>query len=526
MPLFAAGLLLLGLGSPYVPLDSWIYPVLDRLNALGYAPGVESLARPWTRSQCVLLTNEATAISERRPNEEAARLISALKNEFAAHPDNVSGARLESIYARFLQIGGPPLGDGYHFGQTIVNDYGRPYGRGSNAIAGFSASATFNRFSAFFRGEYQGGSGAPSYSLAQRTFISQIDQNPLQPAAAKPFTNRFNPLEMYLGVQLGVFNVTFGKQSLWWGPGEQSALHFSNNAEPVYMLRASQTSPIVLPGFLRYFGAIRTQFVVGRLTGHRFPTKPFFNAQKITLQLTPDFELGFTRSAIFGGAGHPLTAGSIASSFFSTVSGHGSDPGDRRGGFDFKWRVPGLTRYLTIYSDSLADDDPNPLDNPRRAAWAPGLYISQLPALPKLDLRFETYSTWLYAKDHGGGFIYWNNVYHDAYTNNGVLLGSWIGRDARAYTASSTYWFSARNKIGVAWRQIKSGPNFLPGGGTQTDVSLNAEWLAHRDCQLNAFAQVERYFLPLLGSPQHNFTAALQFTFFPRSWGVSPDSRN
>src|SRR6185312_527488 len=229
MPLFAAGLLLLSLGSPYVPLDSWIYPALDRLNALGYAPGVESLARPWTRSQCLVLTNEAAAISQRRPNEEAARLISALEKEFTSRPDNVSGVRLESIYARFLQTAEPPLADGYHFGETIVNDYGRPYGRGSNAIAGFSASATFNRFSAFFRGEYQGASGAPSYSLAQRTFISQIDQNPLQPAAAKPFTNRFNPLEMYLGVQLGVFNVTFGKQSLWWGPGEQSALHFSNN---------------------------------------------------------------------------------------------------------------------------------------------------------------------------------------------------------------------------------------------------------------------------------------------------------
>ncbi|HEY6988195.1 MAG TPA: capsule assembly Wzi family protein [Bryobacteraceae bacterium] len=521
MPLFAAGLLLLALGSPYVPLDSWIYPALDRLNALGYAPGVESLARPWTRSQCLALTKEAAAISERRPNEEAASLISALKNEFASRSDNVSGARLESIYARFLQIAGPPLADGYHFGQTIINDYGRPYGRGPNAISGFSASATFNRFSAFFRGEYQGASGLPSYSLAQRTFISQIDQNPLQPAVAKSFTNRFDPLEMYLGAQISVFNVTFGKQSLWWGPGEQSAYFFSNNAEPVYMLRASQTSPIVLPSFLRYLGAIRTQVVVGRLTGHSFPPKPFFNAEKITLQLTRDLEIGFTRSAIFGGTDHSLTAGSIAASFFSTVSGQGRDPGDRRGGFDFKWHVPGLTRYLTIYSDSLADDDPNPLDNPPRAAWAPGLYISQFPGLPKLDLRFETYSTWLYAKDHGGGFIYWNNVYHDAYTNNGALLGSWIGRDARAYTASSTYWFSARNKIGATWRQIKSGPNFLPGGGTQTDVSVKAEWLAHRDCQLNAYAQVERYFLPVLGPPQHNFTAALQFTFFPRGWGVS-----
>jgi capsule assembly protein Wzi len=536
MSFLAVGLLLLSLGSTYVPLDSWVYPAFERLNALGYAPDAEGLAKPWTRAQCLVLAGEAADIASRRStklsagtglNEEALHLISALQDEFASRPKNVSGVRIESIYTRLLAIGGPPLQDSYHFGQTLANDFGRPYGRGANAVAGFSASATLNRFSAYFRGEYQSAPRAPAYSIGQRSFIAQVDENPLQPAISRASTNRFNPLEMYLGAQFGDFNVTVGKQSLWWGPGSDSAFHFSDNAEPAYMLRVAQTSPIVLPGPFRFLGRIRGQFVVGRLSGHQFPARPFWNAQKITLQLTPDFEVGFMRSAIFGGVGHPLTAGTFARSLFSTSSsgstvfGAAGDPGDRRSGFDFKWHVPGLRRYLTIYSDSLADDDPNPLDNPRRAAWGPGLYISQLPAMRKLDLRLETYSTWLYLRDAGGQFIYWNNQYHDAYTNNGVLLGSWIGRDARAYSASSTYWLSARNKIGVSYRQIKTGSNFLPGGGTQTDVSMNAEWQLRSGWQLNVFAQLERYFLPVLGSPRRDLTAGLQIAFFPRNWAAA-----
>jgi hypothetical protein len=510
-----------------------VYPAFERLNALGYVPDAEGLARPWTRAQCLVLTEEAADIASRRStklsagtalNEEALHLISTLHDEFASRPENVSGVRIESLYTRFLEIAGSPLQDSYHFGQTLVNDFGRPYGRGANAIAGFSASAAVNRFSAYFRGEYQSAPGAPAYSLGQRTFIAQVDQNPLQPAIPPASTNRFSPLEMYLGAQFGDFNVTVGKQSLWWGPGSDSAFHFSNNAEPAYMLRVAQTSPIVLPGPFRYLGRIRGQFVVGGLSGHQFPPRPFFNAQKITLQLTPDFEVGFTRSAIFGGVGHPLTARTFVRSFFSTSSSGSTmfgDPGDRRSGFDFKWHVPGLRRYLTIYSDSLADDDPNPLANPRRAAWGPCLYISQLPAMRRLDLRLETYSTWLYARDAGGQFIYWNNQYHDAYTNNGVLLGSWIGRDARAYSASSTYWLSARDKISASYRQIKTGSNFLPGGGTQTDASVSTEWQLRSDWQLNVFAQFERYFLPVLGPPRHDLTAGLQITFFPRDWAAA-----
>jgi hypothetical protein len=249
------------------------------------------------------------------------------------------------------------------------------------------------------------------------------------------------------------------------------------------------------------------------------------NAQKITFQLTPDFELGFTRSTIFGGLGHPLTVGSFARSLFSFSSTSNTtfganDPGDRRSGFDFRWRVPMLRRYVSIYSDSLADDEPNPLDAPRRSAWGPGIYLTQLPGVRKVDFRLETYSTWLYAKDHGGQFIYWNNQYHDGYTNNGNLLGSSVGRDARSYDASSTYWISAKEKLTAAFRQVKTGSNFLPGGGTQTDVSLTGQWQLRPEWLVRAFTQYERYFVPILGNAQHNVTAGLQMTFYPGGWKI------
>lgn len=520
-------------GSAYVPLDSWVYPVFKRLASLGYAPDEESLAAPWTRRECLTLLEEAEDIASRRTtklsagpalNNEALGLIDALKAEFAHDADKSPTLRIESLYARYTQLTGTPLRDSYHFGQTIVNDYGRPYAAGANTVDGVSAYGTWGRFSAYFRGEYQESPRLAPYADQVRSFISAADQTAPQ-STGKSAVSRFDPLEMYVGGQLGDFNITLGKQSIWWGPGDDSAFHFSDNAEPMYMLRAAQTVPIVLPGPLRLLGRIRTQFLIGRLSGHEFPPRPWMNAQKITLQLTPDFELGFTRSAIFGGVGHPLTLGSFTRSLFgvsstSTTSVGASDPGDRRSGFDFRWHIPRFRRYMTLYSDSLADDEPNPLDSPRRSAWGPGIYLTQLPKLQKLDFRFETYSTWLYAKDHGGLFIYWNNQYHDAYTNRGNVLGSWVGRDARAYAASSTYWVSAKDKVTASFRQTKTGSNFVPGGGTQTDVALTAQWQIRPEWLVTGFAQYERYFVPILGNPHRDVTAGMQVTFYPANWKV------
>ncbi len=394
-------------------------------------------------------------------------------------------------------------------------------------LAGFSGFGTFGIFSGYFRGEYQEAGSRPPYSQNVQDFLGAVDGVPVQAPSRVPSTSRFDPLEFYVGAHLGVFDVTFGKQSIWWGPGEDSAFAFSNNAAPFYSLRVSQQTPIVLPGPLRLLGHIRTEFLVGKLSGHLYPSRPYINAQKITFQLTENFEVGFTRSSIFGGVGHPLTTRSVVNSFFSlsstggTMFGSANDPGDRRSGFDFLWRVPGLRRLVTIYSDSLADDEPNPLDSPRRSAWAPGIYFTRLPGLRRMDLRFETYSTLLYRGDEGGAFFYWNNQYRDAYTNNSFLLGSWVGRDARAYEGTTDYWWSAKNKVSFSFRQTKTGSMFVPGGGTQSDFSLSGHWQLGGDVIANPYIQFEHYYIPLLGGPKTDVSFGLQITFSPANLALA-----
>lgn len=50
------------IGSPYVPLNSWAYPALERLAALGYVQAAFLGMRPWTRLECARLLDEAARL--------------------------------------------------------------------------------------------------------------------------------------------------------------------------------------------------------------------------------------------------------------------------------------------------------------------------------------------------------------------------------------------------------------------------------------------------------------------------------
>ena len=63
--------------------------------------------------------------------------------------------RIESVYARVTGISGEPVTDGNHFGQTIINDFGRPYQEGFNSVDGFSAWTSSGRWVGYVRAEYQ-----------------------------------------------------------------------------------------------------------------------------------------------------------------------------------------------------------------------------------------------------------------------------------------------------------------------------------------------------------------------------------
>ena len=213
------------MGSPYVPLDSWIYPLFDRLVAMGAMNDAILGIRPWTRLECARLVNEAgERLQDAGGKSESSRLYDSLRQEFAPELNLLGrgsnrAIRLESVYTRFTGISGPPLTDGYHFGQTLYNDFGRPFQEGFNAIAGFSGWATAGRWVVYVRGEYQRAPSGPAIPVAAANAIAAIDITPVVAPSPTPTRSQARLLDTYVGLNLGNWQLSYGQQSKWWGPG-------------------------------------------------------------------------------------------------------------------------------------------------------------------------------------------------------------------------------------------------------------------------------------------------------------------
>jgi membrane-associated phospholipid phosphatase len=527
------------IGSTNVPMDSWIYPALDRLAAMGFIPGQSVSIRPWTRVECLRQLRIAESIADQTdassPNllAQAHLLIADLHTELESEPLYRDSLSLESVYGRLGTIAGPALADSYHFGQTWWNDFGRPLGRGSSAIAGFSFRAHDGRWFFYDRQELQHSPGNPAETAAVNQLINTLDHlgpnDPeILPIPQRSAFERQGAMELYGGIAFAGNSLSIGKQELYWGPTTMGPLAFSSNAEPTYNLRFVSTRPHPLP-FIPSFGTYRFDLVIGKLSGHSYPARPWYNGQKAAFNFGKDLEISFTRWSVFWGVGHPITFHSFKANVFSFDStgggagGEGSgiygdreDPGDRKSNFDFSYRLPFLRRIVTLYADSYSDDDPSPIDAPRRAVWNPGIYFARLPFLQHMDLRVEAVSSEGLAHDYGGQHFFINDQYLDSNTNKGFLLGNAIGRDGRAIEGRTSYWFSARTRFEGGYRQNKVSAIYLPGGGTITDGFVNGSYAINSHWQAQIFTQYERFLIPsYLSGSHHNTSGWLELTWYP-----------
>jgi len=532
------------MGSPYVPLDSWVYPALERLAALGYIKTDILGIRPWTRLECTRLLGEAAELQpETDAPSEVQELYSALSEEFAHDADLMSGdsnrsAQVESVYFRGMGISGKPLTDNYHFGQTILNDYGRPYQEGFNNIAGVSGWTTAGPFVIYTRGEYQYAPSAASLSPTALSFIANVDALPPNPPPL-PFasTSRFQLLDAYVGMNVGNWQFSFGRRSLWWGPSDGGTLMFTNNASPLdKMFSIDRVAPVRLPWPFGFLGDIRFQAFIGQVSGQKFRTttfsgaagptigeyghdlvrQPFLSGGKISFKLTRNFEFGLSKTTLYGGPGLPLTLDTLFRSAFG-LHYHGDPLGDGRTGADFSYRVPKLRDCLSFYGEVMSEDQPSPIPYMRQSIFQGGLYFAKIPRIPKVDLRLEGGSTNAVGyNSEPAGYFYWNAQYVNGYTNGGAFIGTWMGRSSQGESIRTNYWLSAKRKVALELRHRKIEQNFIPQGGTQSDVALDADIYVGRDFRLSGNVQYEHWQIPLLAiNPQSNISASFQFGFWP-----------
>jgi len=330
---------------------------------------------------------------------------------------------------------------------------------------------------------------------------------------------------------------------------------FSNNAQNFYAFEINRIEPLHVPGLSLLTGPFRYEFLIGALRGHTEmpnpayelnpsagafnvinPGDPWVHVEKVSFKPFPpykDLEFGFERTALFGGEGHEgVSLHSFLRSFFSftagnnTNKGNATDPGARFAAFDFSWRLPFVSHWLTLYSDSFVHDDVSPMDAPRRAAMRPGLYLSHVPGLPKLDIRGEAATTaprvnvghypGPISPQHGD-FIYYESIEKQGYTNQGQIFGDWIGREDKGGQAWITYHLSGNEWLQVNGRHQKATTDFIPGGTTLSDIGFQAVKRIGKDFEINGKFAVEHYKVPIYVTGEQTVTTTnIQLTWYPQ----------
>jgi hypothetical protein len=528
------------LGSTYIPVDSWVYPAMTRLYSMGYLDTIFLGMRPWTRRSVLhsLLASKSAILNGN--DEQAQDILASLLTELSAEvPENninrgaVYG--IQSIYTRFMGIGGPTLRDSYHIGQTINNDYGRPYQTGFNNITGFSTLNEAGRFSLYLRGEYQHSPSGTGYPQNLASFLSAVDRIPYGPpnepqdtipAGSLPAQNPFRLVEASLSFHLLGHEISGGKSDAWLGPAAGSAMAWSNNAENIYSFRINRIEPLHVPLLSKVLGPLRYDFFYGSLKGHTAYNQPYVHSEMFAFRPTVNFEFGFQRTIVFGGEGHaPVTLHTFLKGFFSfndvapDVKLSREDPGARFSAFNFSYRLPFVRRYVTLYADSITHDDVTPISAPRRAGYRTGLYFSQLPKpLNRLDFRVEAVSTDPgTSRSNAGQFNYWEVLQRQAYTNKGHIMGDWIGREAKGGQAWLTYHFSGREWLQIEYLNKKIPNDFIPSGTTQNQFTITMVKRIGTDVELNTWVQYEGWKAPLYKTGlQRNVVGAVQLTWYPK----------
>jgi hypothetical protein len=537
--------------STYIPVDSWIYPEMSRLYSLGFADTMFLSMRPYTRISLTHILDESEDAIRSSDSDEAKEILTVVRRELqdeTAFP--VQGRGLvygtESVYTRVMGISGTTLRDSYHLGQTIVNDYGRPYQNGFNNITGFSALAERGRFSLYVRGEYQHSPSAVGYSQALGLQLSTLDEIPFSggnlhqatiPTGPIAAQNPFRLVEATLSFHLLGHEISGGKSDAWLGPAQGGALAWTNNAENIYSIRINRVEPLHIPFLSAILGPIRYDFFYGSLKGHTAPNDDWTHSEMFSFRPTSNFEFAFQRTVIFGGKGHePVTLHTFLKSFFDISDTTAeekysrNDPGARYSDFSASYRLPFVRKYATFYVDSIAHDDVTPISAPRRAAFRTGLYLSQIPSMRKLDLRVEAVDTDpRVSRSVGGYFNYYEAVQQQAYTNQGFIMGDWIGREGKGGQAWLTYHLSGNEWIQLEYLNKKNDKDFTqgaynpvtntygPGGTTQNQFKAEVmKRFLHNSVEVNAWFQYEKWKAPIyLTGAQNNTVTAVKITFFP-----------
>jgi len=453
-----------------VPLDSWVYPALERLEAYGLIDSALWGTKPYARLEVGRLVQEAMTkwedrISQRKTagfaeKELIPSLLERFKREFKPELIEwgaIEGTRnptflkpVDEIISRYVyQTDNPvirpqtfppsePKVPQTHTIYPIYNNDGIVYQK-------------HNNFSSEIEGE---GRLWDHFSLYYQPIFKAFEGQNAQVDLEKGYVKA-----EALNIELEA-----GRDSMWWGPGYNGALLISNNAKPFDMVKLSNPQPILFPWIFKYLGLFKFNLFMSRLDYENpspYIDKPLLHGIRIDLKPHRLVEFGLSYLTIFDGEGRQSLG---LSDYFKIIYGSNTYPGtkldsNKQISVDLAIRIPNIDRFLPLakaaklYVEYGAEESNTGgnygLPEQRASIW--GIYLSDLFLLGRTDLRIE------YANTAAGKAYFWYvhgntpPIYHDR------IFGNHVGNNGEDIFIRLTNYLSPRLLLGLDFNLEKNG---------------------------------------------------------------------
>lgn len=464
--------------SASIPLDSWVYPALDKLAGFGLIDSAIQGSRPYTRMEAARQTHESlTNLARRHAPPVAMQLVRRLMDEL--NQQMVEIGVLEGIPAATYV---KPLGDWYI---EFIDKNGEDSHYVAQGVRNPNSRVKANQYSLNYNNfgiDYEDGQNSRLTLESEARLGTRVLLN-LRPILQFNDTSQSGNdsssvklLQGTVAFGVGPLELSVGRQSLWWGQGRHGALVLTNNAEPLDMVRLTNPNPVLLPWIFEALGPFRFDMFLSELEDSRVVPNPYFGGLRIEFKPFPWLSLGGSRAVIFGGDGRPKIG---LSDFLTIIGGENlgksEDTSNSVAAIDARLKIPALWG-LELYGEMGGEDQADLLGFIpfiSNKAYLAGVYFPQIEPTGRVSLRLE-YADLSHLDDNSGTW-YRHAIYQSGYTYRKQIMGHHAGGGSEDIFAELEVLFPRNISMKISYDYEKRGSD-QPVEELHRQSSVSLRW--------------------------------------------------
>ena len=390
-----------------IPMDSWVYGVVNELHCQGFFPSLHKNVKPYTRGEIaslVLEVNLRQKGGDLRLSDSQLWLLNKLNSEFRYELEELYYEEHKTKGDRtILRYGTSPVA------YTTLAEGDSSYGRLQTR---FETSLQFDK----------------RFVLKDRVVIDTKAEKERRYKGRKWKNHLTGVLdEAYANIEMGYFHLLLGRDHMRWGPGREDVLLLSDQIPPFDMIKMEGK----LGSFKFIYFATALDDWVSDYYGFR--VKRYLSGHRINLKLRFGVEMGISEVVLYGGENRHPEAYYLNPllPYYGEQYNQGSDD-NILWSFDITLST---FKNKELYFELLVDDFQYDFESePHQTGFQVGLnYVSPLGwGKSYLNAEYTKINNWVYGQNKP-----WN-----VYTYHGWGMGSILGPDADRWSFELIYHFT------------------------------------------------------------------------------------